>query len=158
LSSEFETVYSVGGKLNKINNVQVIDLLKKITYPEALMPEGVNDIKRKGFRIEIPATTDPVVVTYTPDVTGVPTYLNEISVTPTKIEDLDYWEFEVGTDKVLETMYTEEVSDGGIFVDGAEIYRKIPEGTELTFTFYNDSSVEKKVYVTLGFIYENKDL
>jgi hypothetical protein len=143
-SGDAVAAYNIGGR---------IDLIKEIAYPEQLMPKGANTVKRKGFKL-VTVDATPVVITYTIPGTN-PAWICELSVTPERCEDPDYWEFEVGTNKVCETMYTQEVSDGGTLVGNFEIYQRVEAGIELKFTFVNDSGTVKKVWLTLGYIFQN---
>lgn len=149
MAESFKVTLPVGGKINQV------DLIKKIAYPEPLLPDGVDSVKRKSFRLEVGAG-EVVTESYTPNV-GNHIYLNELSVTPEKCEDLDYWELDVDGELVCETMYTMEVSDGEIYSSGFEIYTKVLDGQTLNFTFHNDSGVPKRVWFTISFIYQKVD-
>jgi len=141
-------------KLDNINNIQSvnqIDLIKKIQYPEALVPD-VDMPGTKGFRINI--TSDEVSDTPVTHSFDMDVYLSSINVTCETYDDLDYWELSIGTDKLCESIYTLDVpvdSNSGV---GFQIFPKITSGTVVTFNFHNGSAIPKKVWVTLGYMYK----
>jgi len=128
-----------------------IDKIKEIGYPEAILPKSVNDIRLKGFRLE---SLDNIPVSFTHNFTK-DIYLTHISVSYEESNDLDYWEFEIGTDKICETIYTQEIGDDNISSQGFSIVRKITTGTDIKFSFYNESNIPKKVWVTIGYMLNN---
>ena len=140
----FTTNFNVGG---------TIDEIKKISFPENLMP-NVNCVGTKGFRLVCDGTTNPVTAKYTFDKD---VYLTDIEISCSEYDDLDFWEFQKGSTKMCETMYTQELPKDSSISSGFQIYPKVIAGTEVTVFFYNNSGIAKTVWATLGYMFNDGD-
>lgn len=127
-----------------------IDLIKKINLPESIQPD-VNMTSSKGFRLELFADQLTAEVIYTTDKLM---YISSVSVSCDRYDDLDYWELQIGSNMICETMYTLDSSDGGA-TSGFQIFPKATPNTDIKFTFFNDSNIPKRVWITLGFMYKS---
>lgn len=141
----FNVVNAAGGNLDK---VKVIDEVKKINLPDHLFPSKTRPFT-KGFRMEVPPTVGPFTTEYIPDVDM---ELLDIALACSGYGDNDYWELEIGGEKIIETMYTKELPQH--VNTGTQMYtvEKVPAGTTIKLSFYNDSRTTKTVWFDFRFL------
>lgn len=137
----FSPTYSVGG---------VIDEIKKINFnfPGHLFPELTSPFT-KGFRMEVPAMTGTFTSIYT---APVDLELIDVGLACSGYGDEDYWELEVGTNKIIETMYTKELPQHINMGTTLYVIEKIPAGTDITLSFVNNSETSKTIWFDLRFL------
>lgn len=140
MGNDFSVNYVAGG---------VIDKIKNIGIPDPYLPK-CNQIGSKGFRVE--ATNEAGIVTakhtFDKDI-----YLSDISVSCEELYDFDFWELECGTIKICETMFTLQPPPNTTIGNSFQLFPKILAGTEIKFSFHNDSGYANKVWMTLGYMY-----
>ena len=149
-SGDFNVVQVVGGKINEVKKVSVIEKIQSIDYPEYVVPD-VDSIGTKGMRITVDAVVGDSTsqVIFTTDV-----YLSDIVVSCESYEDLDYWELN-GDIKLCETVYTlESKYNAGTPGNSFGIYPKVLAGTPLIFTFHNGSGTAKRIWATIGYMFK----
>lgn len=141
----FNTTYSAGGQLDKVT---VIEEVKKVNLPAHLFPTKTRPFT-KGFRIEVPTLLGPYTKEFTPDVDM---ELLDVSLACSGYGDDDYWELEIGEEKIIETMYTKELPQH--INTGTNMYtvEHIPAGTTIKLSFYNTSQTSKTVWFDLRFL------
>jgi hypothetical protein len=135
----FSPTYPVGG---------VIDEVKKVNFPPHLFPTKSRPWT-KGFRMEIPPTTGMFELVYVPTVD---LELIDVGLACSGYGDEDYWELQVGTEKIIETMYTKELPQH--INMGTTLYtiERIPAGTPLKMQFHNSSASTKTVWFDFRFL------
>lgn len=135
----FNVTYPAGG---------VIDEVKKINFPPHLFPSLAKPFT-KGFKLEIPAITGVYTLTYT---AAQPIELIDIGLACSGYADDDYWEMTVGTEKIVETMYTKELPQHVNMGTTLYVVQRIATGTEIKMEFHNDSGTSKNVWFDLRFL------
>lgn len=135
----FSPTYPVGG---------VIDEIKKVNFPPHLFPT-LNKPFTKGFRLQIPPVTGMHSVTYRPPVDM---ELIDVGLACSGYSDGDYWELMVGSEKIMETIYSKELPQH--INTGSTLYvvQRIPAGTEIKMLFMNDTGSSKTVWFDLRFL------
>ena len=146
--SGLSPTYNVGGVMDDVKRVRVVDEVKKINFPPHLFPELSRPFT-KGFRMEVPPLRGLYQKTYT-----VPQDMEliDVGLACSGYGDEDFWELQVGPNKIIETMYTKELPQH--INMGATLYvvEKIPAGTDITLYFRNNSSSSKTVWFDLRFL------
>lgn len=135
----FAPIYAAGG---------VIDEIKKINFPDHLFPTLTTPFT-KGFRLETPAIAGIYTKTYK---TLQDLELVDVGLACSGYGDGDLWELNVGTTKLVETMYTKELPQH--INMGTTLYTviQIPAGTDITLEFHNLSATSKTVWFDLRFL------
>lgn len=141
----FSPTYSVGGVIDEVKHVTTVDEIKKINFPSNVFP-SLSKSFTKGFRTEIPAAAGIYIVPYT---APVDMELLDVALACSGYGDDDYWELDVGTEKVIETMYTKELPQHINMGTSLYVIEKIPAGTEIKLSFCNNSATSKTVWFDL---------
>ena len=134
----FTVGYSAGGVLDRI---KAIDQLPYPFFPTKRKP------LIKGFILEVPAVQGVFTVEYTPSSDA---ELIGVSVAASGYAVPDFWELEVGQDKLFETIYTKELPEW--IVLGPFLVFPVLAGTTIRFSFHNDSRTSKQVWLNLSLL------
>lgn len=144
----FGPSYSVGGEMDTVKRVITVDEVKNVNFPAHLFPV-LSKPYTKGFRMQIPPVKGLRSISYT---SPVDLELIDVGMACSGYSDGDYFEIQVGDEKIMETIYTKELPQH--INTGTTLYvvERIPAGTEIKMFFMNETGSTKTVWFDLRFM------
>ncbi|ADU50176.1 hypothetical protein Tmar_0051 [Thermaerobacter marianensis DSM 12885] len=119
--------------------VRVMDLPHPL-YPSKRRPYI------KGLQLSVPAVAQTYSVTYTP---AEDVELLSIAMAASGYGLGDYWWADVGTERLLDSIYTKELPESVLLGTPWSIVYPVAAGTEIKLSFNNASGTAKRVWWNL---------